>query len=241
MIISHKHKFIFIRTNKAAGTSIEIALSRFCGSADILTRDLPEDEDLKRSLGCRTAQNFRIPFRQYNLTDWKDVFVKTIRREKRKTKRYYNHSSASEVRRLAGEKIWSEYYKFCFERNPWDRAISYYYFIAEQRRIRNKPVPQLSDFILSGGLLPLKQKGIENYMINKEMAVDRVCLYENLSAELQYVCNHKIGITDEIILPRAKGSFRKDRRHYRDILGTGERDYIADLFSDEIRLFGYSY
>jgi hypothetical protein len=37
MIISHEHKFILLKTRKTAGTSIEIALSRFCGDDDVIT------------------------------------------------------------------------------------------------------------------------------------------------------------------------------------------------------------
>ena len=45
MIISHKHKFIFIKTRKTAGTSIELFLSRFCGPEDIITPfQSPENE-----------------------------------------------------------------------------------------------------------------------------------------------------------------------------------------------------
>ena len=44
MIISHEHKFIFLKTRKTAGTSIELALSQLCGPNDIITPISPNDE-----------------------------------------------------------------------------------------------------------------------------------------------------------------------------------------------------
>ena len=57
MILSHKHKFIFIKTRKTAGTSIEIALSRFCGKDDIITPISPEDEKIRKKIGVK-PQNY---------------------------------------------------------------------------------------------------------------------------------------------------------------------------------------
>lgn len=37
MLLSHKYKFIFIKTKKVAGTSVEIALSKYLGEKDIIT------------------------------------------------------------------------------------------------------------------------------------------------------------------------------------------------------------
>ena len=37
MIISHKHRFIYIKSNKTAGTSTEILLEKICGKDDIVT------------------------------------------------------------------------------------------------------------------------------------------------------------------------------------------------------------
>ena len=36
MIVSHSRKFIFLKTRKTAGTSLEIALSKYCGPEDVL-------------------------------------------------------------------------------------------------------------------------------------------------------------------------------------------------------------
>ncbi len=41
VIVSHEHGFIFMKTRKTAGTSVEIALSRICGPDDVITPDHP--------------------------------------------------------------------------------------------------------------------------------------------------------------------------------------------------------
>ena len=228
MIISHKHKFIFLKTNKTAGTSIEIALSEFCGEEDIITPISYKDEQTRKSLGFRGAQNYKAHFSQYLLSDWIRFFIKG------KRKQFYDHICARKVKGLIREELWNRYYKFCFERNPWDRVISLYYFKTSE------PRPSISEFIESGKISVLKKRGFLIYTIGGELAVDRVYLYENLYNEIEKI-SKRFGFPHRPNLPNAKGNYRIDKRHYREILSHEERLKIAKIFAKEIELFGYEY
>ena len=230
MIVSHDYEFIFLKTNKTAGTSLEIGLSRFCGARDIITPITPDDEALRSALEYRGPQNF--------LPSAGDGLAEQVRNPERPNThgfRFYNHMPAREAKAELGTKVWARYYKFCFERNPWDRVISLYYF-----RHPDEPRPTISEFIQSDAPLVLKRRGIEVYTIDGQIAVDRICQYENLASELE-VLRQRIGIPEAIVLPKAKAGFRQDKRHYRDILGEDDQAIIARFFADEIALFGYQF
>lgn len=224
MILSHKYKFIFIKTNKTAGTSVEIALSRFCGENDIITPLPPEDEKIRKNLGYRGPQNYQmsLPW-EYGWSDVKRLF----RRKKRK-KRFYGHMSAAEVKSLVSKSVWSTYFKFCFERNPFERVISQYYY-----RLQEEPRPSMDEFLSSRAVPFLKKFGVELYTIDGEIAVDKVCLYENLEVELEQI-RLLLGIPEKLQLPAAKGGFRKDKRNYREILSANQIARISELFEQEI-------
>ncbi len=213
MIISHKHKFIFIKTNKTAGTSIEIALSKVCGPDDVITPITAEDEATRRSLGYTGPQN---------CTGRNGV-------------EFFHHMSAASIKEGVDQKVWDQYYKFCFERNPWDRMISMYYW-------RNKSWPRTSiaKFLQTDAPSVLTKRGYDLYSINGRIVVDRVCRFESIAQDLEEVCLH-LGITESLELPRAKSRYRKDKSHYKDILSEKESKKIAEMFHREIELFGYTY
>ncbi len=50
--------------------------------------------------------------------------MSTGRRRERNT----SHVSAVAVRRLIGESRWQAFFTFCFERNPFERVVSQYYW-----------------------------------------------------------------------------------------------------------------
>lgn len=231
MIVSHKYKFIFIKTAKTAGTSTEIALSRFCGPDDIITPFMvSKDEELRTLMGGRTPQHY--------LPSLEDHSLKTLIQWVWNGKRIpllKSHSSAQEIKAHIGTLVWDTYFKFCFERNPWDRVISHYYY-----KHRSDPRPSLAKYVDKEGFRRLKRAGFDLYTISGEVAVDRICRFENLTDELEDV-RRQLGIPEKLELPFAKAQFRIDRRSYRDILDDGQRMKIAEFFKDEINLMGYEF
>ncbi len=229
MIISHKHKFIFIKTEKTAGTSMEIALSGICGEEDIITPISPKDEVVRGDLGYKVAQNHHLPFSRYTRLDWVRLLVKQERL------RFYNHMPASDIQEYIAPAIWDSYFKFCFERNPWDKLISWYYWVGDE-----KTYPTIKEFIVSGKAGQVR--GFELYTKGGILAVDKVYQLENKEAALQDI-SQRLGLKEVLQLPsyKAKSGARKDKRPYRAILTSEEAELISTIFAREIRYFGYTY
>jgi hypothetical protein len=231
MIISHRYKFIFLKTRKTAGTSIEIALSRFCGEKDVITPISPRDEVLRQELSYRGPQNFAVCLTEAA----SHTRLSTRKRVRQKQIGYYNHMPAEEIKAITDPVVWDEYFKFCFERNPWDKAVSRYFHATRNYEVR----PPLLEFLRSEDPNKLSNWGI--YSIDGEPAVNHVGRYENLEKELERIAKLLDLPEQKISLPRAKGTFREDRRHYRDIIGQEERSIIEQICAREIAHFGYSF
>lgn len=225
MIINHRYRFIFLKTRKTAGTSMEIALSKFCGHGDVISPIRGADERIRSELGYRGPQNHRAPLRLYDAEDW----LRLLRKRKRKR---LAHAGALFARRFAGEEVWNGYFKFCFERNPFDKAISRYYW-----RTR-PPRPPIADFLASRHRRFLSDWNI--YTLDECVAVDFVGRFENLTADLEKIAE-RLGLPEPLELPRAKGDTRTNRDHYSQVLDGRARALIERVCAREIREFGYQW
>lgn len=233
MIICHQYKFIFLKTNKTAGTSVEVALSKFCREGDVVTHLSEDEEALRTSSGGLASQRYYAPLSLYHPVDWYNRIVHGERKLL-----YYNHIPAKKLKKRVDPGVWNSYYKFCVERNPWDRVISQYYWRC--RDLAEADRPSIDEFLESTHVRSLKRKGFQLYTINGELQVDKICRYENLAEDLEQVRQH-LGLPEPLELPKTKATFRSDRRPYREVLTPAQRDRIAELFADEIRLMGYEF
>ena len=201
MLISHKYQFIFIKTRKTAGTSIEVDLSRVMGESDVVTEIKPPEKG-------HMARNFHID-----------------------GVKFYNHMPAREVRKLIGRRIFDSYFKFCIEREPVDKCISWY------SMLKNSPAHSKGSesltwekFVKSGGF-PLDE-GLYTSRWARLM-VDRIIHYERLSEELPALCKD-LGIPAQL-KTTAKSGFRTD------VTVTPEdRARIYSAFRKSLKFTGYS-
>ncbi len=226
MIVCHRFRYIFLKTQKTASTSIEIALSTMCGPEDVITPITPEDERLRQEFGGRGPQNCDVPLSRYDDNEL------AYHRATGHRFSFYNHLPAAKVRQYIGEDVWRCYFKFCFERNPWDRAISHYYW--ETRSL--DPRPPIGDFLESSNWL----SNFHVYSLGDEIAVDRIGRYEQLGSDLAEIAK-QLRLPRRLVLPYAKATSRIDRRCYRDVLGERERSLIEKACASEIRMLGYEF
>lgn len=149
---------------------------------------------------------------------------------------FYNHITGVEIRDRIGEKTWRDYFKFCVERNPWDKTISYYY-MAKFRAGRDLSL----DEFLSGQELPINFPRYTEPDNEYKVIVDRIIDFDNLTGGLKEVFeqlglpfNGSLGV-------HAKSEYRTDRRSYQEILTLHQAEKIRNIFAVEIALHGYRF
>lgn len=122
MIVSNKHRFIFIKTRKTASMSLKIARSKFYGEGDLVTPLWHEDEEIRQKMGGQPPCNYDVPFRRYRWRDWARLLIKGRRHC------LHNHDDILSAYRYLPREVFQTYYKFSFERIPYDKVVSWYYY-----------------------------------------------------------------------------------------------------------------
>lgn len=237
MIVSHRHRFIFIKSAKTASSSIELMLSKICGPDDVLTSLAPFDE------------RFDADYYEF---------------QPRNNEGFENHMSASEIKKKVGEGIWNQYLKITVVRNPWDMVVSRYHWEKERLwpSIRKNIVNILRDpvavvrykrllhrikmiFVLStfSNFIRYFDKRWTNSRFYFDEEGKPICdvylSFENLNKglnDLECILGVELGC-----LPRLKSKPRKGKIHYSQYFNQPQKVRIEKLFKHEIEVFGYTF
>ncbi|HDP74422.1 MAG TPA: hypothetical protein ENN49_00840 [Bacteroidales bacterium] len=237
MIVSHRHRFIFIKSAKTASSSIELMLSIICGPDDVLTPLAPFDE------------RFDADYYEY---------------QPRNNEGFENHMSVNEIKKKVGERIWNQYLKITVVRNPWDMVVSRYHWekarlwpsikknitnilrepmsIVRYKRLQHriKLIFVLSTF---GNFIRYFDKNWTNSRFYFDEQGNPICdvylRFENLSKglnDLECIFGVELGG-----LPLLKIKPRKVKKHYSKYYNQQQKERIEKLFKHEIEVFGYTF
>jgi len=111
MIVSHKHKFIFVKTHKTATQTFLKFIKPHLGPDDVMAGD-PGNE---RNEDTKINVDKIFPDTGKCAADYQEV--------------YGNHLPWFMIKDIVGDNIWNEYTKFTIEREPYDRILSLFYFM----------------------------------------------------------------------------------------------------------------
>ena len=235
MIISHKHKFIFMRPRKVAGTTIQNTLQEVCGEHDIITSGYDDGN------------------RNIDKSCWEG----------------HPHPHLWDVKRLVGDGIWNEYFKFTFVRNPFDITLSRFFWNINGKGQKgfettmdgfhkwfelyssnskfhdanlysvNHQYPFLIDELCVDQYgFPTLGDGV----LNSPIDLDFVGRYENLHQDLEYLCE-RLGI-DNLDFNKNKNSKTKSKKKktkYQEWFTDEMKEVMFGLFEKDLDLLGYDF
>ncbi len=242
VVISHKHKFIFIKCIRVASSSMEEFFWRFRGENDVFTPFPPKWDKRQNDLGLfnplkdllyalklfRDFPEFGVKERKYR-SGW----ITRMLRHFKSRQRFYDHMPAWMVRNRIG-KLYDEYYTFCFERNPWAKVVSRYLFYKKFDPNFNLSFREFvkSIWVYDALNFPLYCDPLKDYRI----MVDFIGYYENLEEDFARVMK-KIGLPESLDVRINTVSDDNYRRFYDKEL----KRRVEDAYRFEIELHGYDF
>lgn len=239
MIISHKHRFIFVRTRKVASSSLEIALTKLLDPNDFATRQSDREKQTGQLLPDFDSRVF-------------GGFDKRLR-----PIFPYGHAPITQAYRLFGRRV-QDYKVFSVDRNPWDRAVSTFFWSNRSTNMRELPEEEQRSafraFLTNSANPGLKRRlfGINAhrdisqrhlYCIAGVPMVDFMLRFENLSADLEQLSSFlELPEPIDVANIHAKTQHRpKTSRAYQSFYDDETRKLVEDAAQWEIKNLGYCF
>lgn len=252
MIISHRHRFIFLHNRKAAGSSVTVALARYLGPDDIMIGCV---EDCRANGVSPPRRMVREALRYPNPKAaiahlpkgafWKFVSASNKARYKKLIGPTPAHAKAIDLQNAFGRE-WKDYTKFCVVRNPWTKTVSDYFWRTKKLQ---KP-PSFREYVTAlvsghslGGIAPDNHDNWDTYTIKDTVSVDKFIKFENLEEDFRDVMS-SFGLDWQGSLTNAKKNTKNkagSNLNYKDLYTPDMVEKIRDLYGKEIDLFHYEF
>ena len=153
------------------------------------------------------------------------------------------HLWLSHIKEEVGSKTFNDYFKFSFTRNPFDKAVSQYFFTKKRPRLLKKlRIKKNSTFrtyvlaVLSSKTHVQWDNQYKFIYFKNECLADFVGKVENLQEDFNFVCD-RIGIPKRQLQHKNK----TNHKHYTEYYDEETREIVAEKYAEDIELFGYQF
>jgi hypothetical protein len=231
LLVSHGKKFIYLKTVKTAGTSLEIALQKYCvpkGAGEI-------EEFCDEIITPAGIIGFRGTKKPQGLT-------------------YFNHMSAEQAAAAVGPTVWDEYFKFCIVRNPYEVMVSYFCYVViygarsrldEQKFEQFMAYLEAQDFSQFKGMFdawlladPELVDNSDKYVVDGRVVMDDIIYYEKMAEGIQRVAK-RLDVSPDP-LKKYKSGFRKFDQHWSEYYEEATAALVYKAVAPEFDLVGYN-
>ena len=237
MIVSFKHKFIFIKNYKTAGSSIEFYLYNYLSKGDICAQTLDFKGINHRGL--------------FNSTSLEENFNEAAYQKYTKNNMaFFAHMPAwlikerlEPINKKLKSDIFKNFFKFCVIRNPFDVIVSEYLW--QNNSInplrKNSTFDDVLEEIIENKLNTYKLFNLNRVMDKKleKILCDKIIKFENLNFELKEIFKKlDIPCKGRLDIHKKKSI---NRKHYREYYNNSSRNLVEKKFFREIELFNYNF
>ena len=231
-MILYQQRLIFIHIPKCAGSSIEYAFNHIDDHEQYDPDIFGPDHRPIRAIEQGDV-SFSDYFRSY------ENFTEFRRRIRAKRKMKPNPMKNLQVT----ETQFKEFYKFTFVRNPWARVYSMYkHIMREEHKLKRYQMQDWKDQSFKAFLTRYAgKKDImpQTYWLKSfkgNIPMDYIGQFENLQGDFETICSNMKMSTPE--LPHI---YKGSKDNYQDHYDNQMVELIADVYAEEIQLFGYSF
>jgi hypothetical protein len=227
-LISHSHEFVFLKTKKTAGSSIEEYFEK-------LLIGEPAG-GFSENMAERITREAYVSTRGSGRVGAKDFLP--------------SHASSEQILRSLGDERFHSYTKVSCVRNPWDQVVSFFWWRLSLNPFLHQMVRQLPM-----GLVRLvftfwfygSRERIESLSFTKQLSLGgvlpeiEIIRYENMQEDLARLTRELGPSLQEFSIPKRKSTQKGRLEPYQEYFLRAVREAVTESRGDDLANFGYSW
>ena len=211
-LICHSKKFIFLKTRKTGGTTLEMALQGFCAPGQEVPERTGYVETDHGVIGTRAYDGIQAPV--------------------------IEHMPARKVRAHVGPEIWRSYTKVSVVRNPYEKLVSEFYWqVRDARAMSEKEqIGAFRDWVRSDTRKwTLEDRNV--VAINARLVAQQVVRYERFAEDIALLAERlDLGALKLLDFKKGIRPRKIEIIHYYDKAAV---NFVRRNFAFELSTFGY--